>query len=198
MLRGFLRRSGIKECGKVLFIDKKVTLRCKSKMRFGSGVTLGRGVYLDALSTGGLSVGNGSSIGSGTIIRCTGNMKNLGRGFTMGNRSSLADNCFVGASGGVWIGNDVIGGQNIRFHSSNHNFADVSVPIRTQGVTAQGIRIGDDCWIGAGVVFCDGVTIGNGCVIGANAVVTKSFPDNSVIVGNPAKRIKSRDINNDM
>ena len=106
--------------------------------------------------------------------------------------SSLADNCFVGATGGVYIGDNVIGGQNIRFHSSNHVYNDTKTLIKEQGTISKGIMIGNDCWIGAGVVFCDGVNIGSGCVIGANSVVTKSFPDNAVIAGNPAKIIKMR------
>ncbi len=64
--------------------------------------------------------------------------------------------------------------------------------IRKQGINAKGIRIGNNCWIGAGVVFCDGVEIGDGCVIGANSVVTKSFSNNCVIAGVPAKVIKQR------
>ena len=50
-----------------------------------------------------------------------------------------------------------------------------------------GIRIGADCWVGAGVVVLCGVTIGNRVVVGAGAVVTKDIPDNSVALGNPAK-----------
>lgn len=192
LIRGKYKKIGMSGSRKKVFCGAHVKLKCKKKMRIGNGVTLQDGVYIDALSKMGVTLGNGASIGTGTVIRCSGNIHELGIGFRLGNRSSLADNCFVGATGGVFIGDDVIGGQNIRFHSSNHAFSDLKTLIREQGITAKGIRIGDNCWIGAGAVFCDGVTIGNGCVIGANAVVTKSFPDNSVIAGNPARIIRER------
>lgn len=193
LCRGVLSSFGMGKSGKYLFIGRHVSLKCKSKIFVGTNITFQERVYIDALSKDGVALGNGCSIGSGTIIRCSGNYKEIGKGFSMGNNSSLADNCFVGASGGVIIGDDVIGGQNIRFHSSNHNFNDKNLLIRKQGVTCEGIVVGNNCWIGAGVVFCDGVVIGNGCVIGANSVVTKSFPDNCVIAGSPAKIIKKRE-----
>ena len=52
------------------------------------------------------------------------------------------------------------------------------------------ITIGDNCWIGAGAIINPGVTLGNNVVVGSGSVVTKSFPDNVVIAGNPAKVIK--------
>ena len=54
------------------------------------------------------------------------------------------------------------------------------------------IIIGNDCWIGRGATILGGVTIGDGCVIAAGSVVTKSFPDNVIIGGVPAKIIKDR------
>lgn len=52
------------------------------------------------------------------------------------------------------------------------------------------VTIGNDVWIGANATICPGVTLGNGVVVGAGAVVTKSFPDNVVIGGVPAKILK--------
>ena len=52
------------------------------------------------------------------------------------------------------------------------------------------VTIGDDCWLGANSTICPGVTIGNGVVVAAGAVVTKSFGDNVVIGGVPAKILK--------
>lgn len=50
---------------------------------------------------------------------------------------------------------------------------------------AKPVKIGNDCWFGAGVIVCSGVTIGNNCVIGAGSVVTKDIPDNSFAAGVP-------------
>ena len=50
--------------------------------------------------------------------------------------------------------------------------------------------IGDDSWIGGGVVILPGVTIGRGCTVGAMSVVTKDIPDFSVAIGQPAKVVK--------
>lgn len=52
------------------------------------------------------------------------------------------------------------------------------------------ITIGDDCWLGGGVIVCPGVEIGDRCVIGAGAVVTRDIPSDSVAVGNPARVIR--------
>jgi acetyltransferase-like isoleucine patch superfamily enzyme len=56
-----------------------------------------------------------------------------------------------------------------------------------QGITAEGIRIEDNCWIGAGAVVLDGVTVGRGSCIGAGAVVSQSIPPHSLAVGVPAR-----------
>lgn len=52
------------------------------------------------------------------------------------------------------------------------------------------ITIGDNCWVGSDATIIGGVTLGNNVVVGAGAVVTKSFGDNVVIAGNPARIIK--------
>lgn len=52
------------------------------------------------------------------------------------------------------------------------------------------IRIGKNCWLGAGVVVLPGVTIGDNSVIGAGSVVTKDIPENCVAVGNPCRVLR--------
>ena len=168
---------------KDLFVGEKVKIRNKNRIEIGNGVTLEDNVLLDGLSKDGLSIGNNVKIGSYTVISCSGSLKQLGKGFKIERIVVLGILAF-GAAGGIEIGNNVIMGQNVRFHSENHNFSRIDIPIREQGVTNKGINIGDDCWIGSGVVFLDGVQVGSGCVIGANTLVNKSIPPYSVAVGN--------------
>lgn len=93
------------------------------------------------------------TIGKRSIIRTSGSVTAIGKGFKMGSHSSFGNDCFVGAAGGVEIGEYCAFGQNVRFHSENHRFDNPNKPIHEQGVTNKGIKIGNDCWIGAGAVF---------------------------------------------
>ena len=134
------------------------------------------------------------SIGCFTRIECTGSLSHLGEGFRCGDNCGLGTNCFYGAAGGITLGSNVIVGNYVSFHSENHNFADMKIPIRLQGTSHKGIIVGDNCWIGAKATILDGVRIGNGCVIAAGSVVTKSFPNNVVVAGVPARIIKQREL----
>ncbi|MFQ7300243.1 MAG: acyltransferase [Clostridium sp.] len=192
LIRGNIKTLFIKKKGFSIFIGRRTKIRMKSKLTLGKGINIGSNVIIDGLSKEGVKIGNNVRIGDYTRILCTGTIRNIGKGFSIGDNCGIGENCFFGAAGGINIGNDVIMGQNIRFHSENHNFNEVNIPIRIQGVTNKGIKIGDDCWIGAGAVFLDGVSVGNGCVIGANTVVNKNIPDNYIAVGNPVRLLKKR------
>lgn len=191
IFRGIFKFINVEKCG-VVFCDKNVIVKCKKKIKLGKNSTFKRCVELNAFSKKGIQMGDNVSIGAYSIIRCSGGIKNIGKGIKIGNNFGCGDYCFFGAAGGIEIGDDVIMGQNVRFHSENHNYIDKYKLIRKQGVSNKGIKIESDCWIGAGVVFLDGVTIGKGCVIGANSVVTKDIDEYSIACGNPARIIKKR------
>jgi acetyltransferase-like isoleucine patch superfamily enzyme len=172
-------------------IEAGVRIAHADKVRLGKGVYLDRGVYLHALP-GGITIGDHTFIMHHTMLHVF-NFRNLPQaGITIG------ENCFIGefnvvrGQGGVHIGDGVYTGPMVQFVAVNHVYSDLARPIREQGITAKGIVIEDDVWIGANTVVVDGVTIGRGSVIGAGAVVTSDIPPYSIAVGAPAKRIKDR------
>jgi len=66
------------------------------------------------------------------------------------------------------------------------------MPLIKKAEKAKAIHIGKYCWIGSNACILKGVTLGDGCIVGAGAIVTKSFPSGSIIVGVPAKVVKQR------
>lgn len=192
LTRGLWNRLFIKKSKGLLFVGKKAKLKCRSKMIFHGTALIDDYVKIDALSKGGIEFGEGFSIGRNSIIECTGVIRELGEKLTFGKNVGIAANAFISMRGPVSIGNNTIFGPNVAIHAENHNFDNLNVPIRLQGVSRKGIKIGNDCWIGSGVKILDGVTIGDGCVIAAGAVVNKDIPPYSIAGGIPAKVIKSR------
>ena len=193
MIRGKHFSLGHGQIANDVFVGKNVKVIEKKYLTIGEKTKLQDGVYIDALSREGVQIGENVVIGRNTRIECTGGLQSVGKGVKIGDRTTFGNDCMFGAAGGIEIGDDVVAGQYIRFHSENHKFNDMTTLIRKQGVTHKGIKIGNNCWIGAGTVFLDGAELGEGCVVGANAVVTKKFPSNAVIAGIPASVIRFRD-----
>ena len=91
----------------------------------------------------------------------------------------------------IFIGDDVLVASNVLISSENHGINPKSyLPYMSQELTGKNVTIGDGCWIGEKVCILPGVSIGKKSVIGAGSVVTKSIPDYSIAVGNPARVIK--------
>lgn len=192
MIRGRLFSAFHSNIANSVFVGLHVKAIEKRHMTIGRKCKLHEKVYIDALSKEGVILEDCVVLGRNTRIECSGGLQNIGKGVKIGARSTFGSDCFFGAAGGIVIGEDVVAGQYIRFHSENHNYSDLSVLIKDQGVTHRGIKIGNNCWIGAGAVFLDGAELGDGCVVAANAVVTRKFPANSVIGGVPARTLKNR------
>ncbi len=91
--------------------------------------------------------------------------------------------------GDISIGSNCLFASNIMISSENHNM-EIEKDRPYENITCSPVTIGNGCWIGEKVSILPGVSIGNKCVIGAGSVVTKSIPDYSMAVGNPAKVIK--------
>lgn len=112
-----------------------------------------------------------------------------GNKLKVGDRSQLGQNARLG--GTITIGDDVVMGPDVVMMATSHEFKDLNTPINMQGAKPEEpIVIGNDCWIGTRVIILPGVHIGNKCIVAAGAVVTRSFPDNCIIGGVPAKLLK--------
>lgn len=98
----------------------------------------------------------------------------------------------INASGGLKIGTNSGCGPYSKILTANHNYNDLKIPVKDQGWTNGPITIGENVWIGTGVIILPGVTIGDHTVIGGGTVVTKDVPAYSVCVGNPGKVIGSK------
>ena len=166
--------------------------KCKNKIQFQGSATIEDYVKIDALSKGGIKIGNNFSIGRSSIIECTGVLRELGESFEIGENVGIAANAFIAVRGKLKIGNDTIFGPGVSIHTENHNFNEVDKPIRLQGATRKGVEIGEDCWIGSKVVILDGVKIGSHVIVAAGAVVNKDVPDYAIVGGVPAKVIRMR------
>lgn len=192
VLRGILRKPFFNKSKGILFIGKRVKIKNKQKITFNGSATIEDGCFIEALSKGGIEIGNNFSLGRNSIIECTGVIRELGEKLIIGQNVGIAANAFIAMRGKVEIGDDTIFGPGVSIHAENHNFKDLDKPIRLQGATRKGIKIGKNCWIGSKVIILDGVNIGDNVIIGAGAVVTKDIPDFAIAAGVPAKIIKNR------
>lgn len=92
----------------------------------------------------------------------------------------------------IIIEDNVLIGSGVHFYVENHNFSNPKIPIYDQGhLQAKKIIIKSGAWIGANSIILPGVEVGSNSVVGAGSVVTKSFPNNVIVAGNPAKLIKT-------
>ncbi|NJM07567.1 acyltransferase [Candidatus Gracilibacteria bacterium] len=188
-LRGLLYRS-------ILTMEGMAAIEDGVRIRFASNVRLARGVYLDHGSylhacPGGISIGAESLVMKNAILHVY-NFRDLPHsGISIGARSLIGESCILRGQGGISIGDDVYLGTLVQLLAVNHIFADTTRPVSQQGITAQGIGIGDGAWIGSGAIILDGVTIGRNVVVGAGAVVNKDIPDYCVAVGNPARVVRN-------
>jgi len=193
VIRGFfLIKPFLKHSKGVIFAEKGVKIQFGHKIKVGSGLNLMKYSTINALSYNGIEIGNNFTLGKYAIIECTGVLRNVGASLKIGNNVGINHYCFIGVRGDIEIGNNVIFGPRVNIFSENHNYSDLSVPIKNQGVTKGKTVVGNDVWIGANVSIMSGVNIGDGCIIAAGAVVTKDVPPYSIIGGVPAKIIKNR------
>lgn len=170
-------------------IESGVRLRFASNIRLGRNVYLDQGVYLHACPQG-IAIGDNTFVMHGAILHVY-NFRDLPHAFIRIGRDSLIGELNVlRGQGGITIGDRVYTAPLVQMLAVNHVFADPARPIIEQGITAEGIVVEDDAWIGAGAILTDGVRVGRGAVVAAGAVVTQDVPPHTVAGGVPARVLR--------
>lgn len=173
-------------------IESGVRLRFANHIRLGRGAYLDQGVYIHACPQG-VEIGAGTLVMHGAVLHVY-NFRDLPHaGIKIGQDSLIGEYTVIRGQGGVTIGDRVYTSPMTQLIAVNHNFDDPTRPFVEQGITAQGIVVEDDVWLGSGAIITDGVRVGQGAVIAAGAVVTKDVAPHTVVGGVPARLIRQID-----
>lgn len=173
-------------------IESGVRLRFADRIKLGAGAYLDQGVYLHACPNG-IEIGDNSLVMHGAVLHVY-NFRDLPHsGIQIGRDSLVGEYSVIRGQGGVKIGDRVYTSPFTQIIAVNHVFTDPDRPFVEQGITAEGIIIEDDVWLGAGAIITDGVRVGKGAVVAAGAVVTRDVLPHTVVGGVPAKLLKTID-----
>ena len=175
-------------CGRNVFFGNDVTLRHPHKIRIGDDVVVDDGCVLDAkgAENDGIAIGNGVFLGRQTIVTTKDGDIELEDGV---NVSAF---CMIFSASHVRCGRNTLIAAYTYLVGGGHDLDRTDLAIIDQARPSQGIAIGPNCWLGAGVTVLDGVTVGRDAVIGANSVVTRDVEDFAVAAGSPAAIIRRR------
>ena len=192
-LRGLWKRLFIRKVKGLFLVGKGVTVTHGSHIRCGRNVKFEDYAEIHGLCSEGLTFGDNVTISRGVMIRPSSYYGgDLGKGLVMGDHSSIGPYGYVGCSGKITIGSNVMLGPKCSLFAENHVFENIDATIKEQGVKQKGITIEDDCWIGSNTIILDGVTIGKGSVIAAGSVVSKDVPAYSVLIQKKPTEIRER------
>ena len=192
-LRGALLRPWCGSSGGLLFVGRGTALRNVRHLHCGRNVIIEDFVEIQALSTRGVRLGNNVSLGRYTVVRPTGNYGgSVGEGMTIGQGTSFGPFCYIGCSGYMSFGCNVMVGPRVSFFGENHIFEAIDLPIRDQGVRKGPVTVEDNVWIGSHAVILPGVRIGTGAIIASGAVVNRDVEPYAIMGGIPARLIQYR------
>lgn len=193
LARGTFRRLFFKRSKLSTFIGPGVKIYYSRRLQTGEKFVVERNAEINCLAEQGMVFGDRVTIGAHAIIRPANLYGGLmGEGLKIGNDSNIGPYSYIGCSGSIEIGNNVMISPRVGIYAENHNFSKTDELMKGQGVTRQFVKIKDDCWIASNSLILAGVTVGEGSVVAAGSVVTKDVPPYSIVGGNPAKIIKSR------
>lgn len=127
-------------------------------------------------------------IGKGCYIEPPLRANWAGKHVFLGNGVYANFNLTLVDDGNIFIGDKVMFGPNVTIATANH---PILPALRERGLQYnKDVHIGNNVWIGAGVIIVPGITIGDNSVIGAGSVVTKDVPADVVAAGNPCRVLR--------
>lgn len=156
------------------------------------GLTIHRSVHLESgvrlKATDGASITLDAGV---TVERNCTLLAKYGR-IHIGENTFIGENSILVTNSNITIGSDCLIAAGVTIRDQDHRFEDTTIPIRMQGNISAPINIGTDVWLGSRVTVLKGVSIGSHSIAGANSLITKNVPPNVIVVGTPAKIIKTR------
>ena len=174
-------------------IGRSARISPGARIRGGArSISIGASSFLDAGCVLDTRNGGRVSIGEGAQIHSYACLLSYGGDVVLGRNCSVNPFTVLYGHGGLRIGDNVRIATHVVIVPAEHRFERADVPIADQGISAEGIVIEDDVWLGAGVRVLDGCHIGRGSVIGAGAVVTGDIEPYSIAVGVPARCVARR------
>lgn len=192
-IRGFSQRLFFKSSNGWVLVGKGASIRYARYLSAGKDFIVEDYAEINCMTYRGIILGDRVTIGKYAIIRPTNIYGSaIGEGLKIGNNSSIGPYSYIGCSGYIEIGDNVMISPRVSIYAENHLFDGVDMTIKDQGVKREFVKIEDDCWIAANTIILAGVTIGRGSVIAAGSVVTKDIPPYSLAGGVPAQVLKSR------
>ncbi|MBL7033839.1 MAG: acyltransferase [Candidatus Delongbacteria bacterium] len=111
----------------------------------------------------------------------------------VGTAVSIHQLCYIDASGGIEIGDNVMISHGVTIMSSSHGHEQPDIPMKSQTIHVLRVTIGDDVWLGAKSTILYGVNIGRGAIVAAGAVVNRDVPPMTIVGGVPAHIIGTRE-----
>ncbi len=152
----------------------------RENINLGENVNVTEGVSLNNITTG-----KNGKIRDHSIL-----FGHKDKPLTIGNDFFVGTFCYLNGIAGLTIGDRVTIAHGAKiFTDSGPNTSPLLQ--RDFPITSGAVSIGDDVWIGANAIVLPGVKIGNHCVVGAGSVVKEDVPDRTVVVGVPAKAIRT-------
>ena len=195
VLRGSLLRARMAHAEGLVFADRNVRLLHGGYVTAGRDLNLEEGCQIMGLSRRGIVFGDRCTIGRFAMVAPTNTFGGEpGEGLKLGDHSNIGPFAYLGCSGYIEIGARVLMGPRVTLIAENHNFDELGLPIKDQGVERRAIKVDDDCWLGAGSTILAGVTVGSGAVVAAGAVVAHDVPPLTVVAGVPARVVRERTV----